>query len=145
MRISTKGVYAVRLMVYLTQKGPCHPVSLKEVADTQGISKKYLEQIAPSLTGARLLKATRGAAGGYQLARDAAQITMFDILSATEGSLSPSGVDEGELPDWGGSETFLESAMWRGFDRVVCEYLSGITLQQIFDEHSPVAADSYTI
>ncbi len=145
MRISTKGLYAVRLMIYLTTKGQSEPVSLKEISETQCISKKYLEQITPSLTGAKLLKSTRGASGGYKLARPADKISIYDILDATEGSLSPVGaLDDGDL-EWTPASPFLEGSMWRGLDSLIREYLSGITLQKIVDDESPVAADSYAI
>lgn len=145
MRISTKGLYAVRLMLYLTTKGQAEPVSLKEISETQRISKKYLEQITPSLTSADLLKSTRGASGGYKLARPADKISIYDILDATEGSLAPAGaLDKGEL-EWAPASPCLEANMWRGLDNLIKKYLSGISLQKIVDDESPVAADSYAI
>ncbi|MEE8721596.1 MAG: Rrf2 family transcriptional regulator [Eggerthellaceae bacterium] len=145
MKISTKGLYAVRLMLYLTERGEAGPVSLKEISDTQHISKKYLEQITPSLTAAKLLRSVRGAQGGYRLARSASKITVYDVLSATEGSVSPVNcIENGELSCTMPAPC-LEANMWRGLDRVVHDYLAGITLQQIVDRESAIAADSYSI
>ena len=85
MKISTKGLYAVRLMLYLAEHDGAGPVSLKEVSDSLGISKKYLEQIVSNVVTAKLVRSIRGAAGGYQLAKPASVITVLDVLRVTEG------------------------------------------------------------
>lgn len=69
MKISTKGLYAVRFMVFLAGHGGTEPVPLKEIAEATSISRKYLEQIASSLAAAQLVRSARGASGGYRLAR----------------------------------------------------------------------------
>lgn len=69
MKISTKGLYAVRFMIFLARRGGNDPVPLKEVADATGISRKYLEQIVSSLTAARLVRSNRGSSGGYRLTK----------------------------------------------------------------------------
>lgn len=89
MKISTKGLYAVRFMVFLAGHGGTEPVPLKEIAEATSISRKYLEQIASSLAAAQLVRSARGASGGYRLARSATNITMLDVLTVTEGSLAP--------------------------------------------------------
>lgn len=89
MKISTKGLYAVRFMVFLAGHGGTEPVPLKEIAEATSISRKYLEQIASSLAAAQLVRSARGASGGYRLARSAMNITMLDVLTVTEGSLAP--------------------------------------------------------
>ena len=88
MKISTKGLYAVRFMVFLAGHGGTEPVPLKEIAEDTSISRKYLEQIASSLAAAQLVRSARGASGGYRLARSAMNITMLDVLTVTEGSLA---------------------------------------------------------
>ena len=80
MKISTKGLYAVRLMLYLAEHDGGGPVSLKEVSESLGISKKYLEQIVSNVVTAKLVRSVRGAAGGYQLAKPASVITVLDVL-----------------------------------------------------------------
>ena len=72
-------------MIFLARRGGNDPVPLKEVADATGISRKYLEQIVSSLTAARLVRSNRGSSGGYRLTKSAANISMLDILTATEG------------------------------------------------------------
>ena len=89
MRISTKGRYALRLMLDLAEHQGDGCVSLKDVAQRQDISKKYLEQIVPTLSRAGFLLTNRGYQGGYRLARRPEDYTARDILRLTEGSLAP--------------------------------------------------------
>ena len=89
MKISTKGRYALRMAVYLAKHQCDEYVSLKAIAESEDISKKYLEQIVPMLNRAGLLRTTRGNKGGYLLTKKAGEITVGDILRATEGSLAP--------------------------------------------------------
>jgi len=145
MKISTKGLYAVRLMLYLAERSQGGPVSLKEVSEAQHISKKYLEQIVPNLVSAKLVKSHRGSAGGYSLAKASHAITVYDVLEATEGSMSPVAcIDGGEI-DCTMPAPCLEANMWKGLERTVREYLTAITLQDIIDRESAIAADSYSI
>ena len=89
MKISTKGRYAVRLMLDLATTNSKQPVRLKDVAARQEISDKYLEQIIGILHKAGFVRSVRGAMGGYILTRDPADYTVGEILRLTEGSLSP--------------------------------------------------------
>ena len=84
MRISTKTRYGMRLMIDIAQNQGSGWVALKDAADRQGVSKKYLEQVVAPLVAAGLLDVARGASGGYQLARDARAITLADIVGASE-------------------------------------------------------------
>lgn len=89
MMISTKGRYALRIMVDLAQHDGASPVSVREIAQRQDISGKYMEQIISVLTRAGLLRSVRGAQGGYHLAKTPEEITVGMILRATEGDLAP--------------------------------------------------------
>ncbi|ODR39744.1 RrF2 family transcriptional regulator [Eisenbergiella tayi] len=89
MRISTKGRYAVRVMLDLAVNNTGEYIKVKQIADRQGISEKYLEQIIAILNKAGFVKSTRGAQGGYRLSRDPAEYTVGQILRLTEGSLNP--------------------------------------------------------
>ena len=89
MRISTKGLYAIRMLLDLAEHQNCGNIALKDIADRQQISKKYLEQIIPVLNNAGVLRTVRGSLGGYQLAGTPDKYTVGDILRLTEGSLSP--------------------------------------------------------
>lgn len=89
MMISTKGRYALRIMIDLAQHDSDVPVSVREIADRQDISGKYMEQIIGVLTRSGLLRSVRGAQGGYHLAKTTQEITVGMILRATEGDLAP--------------------------------------------------------
>lgn len=89
MKISTKGRYALRLMLDLAVSNTGEPVSLKDVAGRQEISEKYLEQIISLLNKAGFVRSVRGAQGGYMLTRDPAEYTVGAILRLTEGDLAP--------------------------------------------------------
>lgn len=89
MRLSTKGRYALRLMLDVALQDPAVPVSLRDVSQRQDISVKYLEQLTPSLTRAGLLRSIRGAGGGYRLTRSPEDYTVGEILRAAEGDLLP--------------------------------------------------------
>ena len=89
MKISTKGRYALRLMLDLAENGPESCVALRDVSTRQNISIKYLEQIVSLLCKNGLLKSTRGAQGGYMLAKKPSEYTIGEILQVTEGNLAP--------------------------------------------------------
>lgn len=146
MKISTKGLYAVRFMLNLAEHGGDKLVSLKEVSEAESVSKKYLEQIVPNLVSAQLVKSVRGAAGGYRLARPASDITVLDVLAVTEGTLAPVSYLACEDDfDCSQPNICIEIDVWRGLDKLIKDYLSGITLQDILDKASSVASDSYSI
>ena len=98
MMISTKGRYALRIMIDLAQHDSDIPVSVREIADRQDISGKYMEQIIGVLTRAGLLRSVRGAQGGYHLTRPAKAITVGMILRATEGDLAPAECVRSDVP-----------------------------------------------
>lgn len=89
MKISTKGRYALRLMLDLALTGNEKPVPLRDVAQRQSISDKYLEQIVTQLSRSKMVRSIRGAGGGYLLTRDPAEYTVGEILRALEGNLAP--------------------------------------------------------
>ena len=89
MKISTKGRYALRLVIDLAMHTDDGFVTLKDIAARQNISKKYLEQIVPMLNRSGILKTNRGYQGGYKLARSPENCTVGEILKVTEGDLAP--------------------------------------------------------
>ena len=93
MKISTKGRYALRLMLDLAQHNTGEYISLKDISGRQDITVKYLEQIVTSLTRAGFLRSQRGNNGGYRLAKNPAEYKVGDILRAMEGSLDPVNCD----------------------------------------------------
>lgn len=132
MKISTKGRYALRMMLDLAM----HPegfVALKDVAERQSISKKYLEQIVPMLNKAELLRTNRGYQGGYMLAKKPSEYTVGEILQVTEGSLSPVACLQYEVNDCPMADTCMTLPVWKGLYRTIQDYLYSITLQDIID------------
>ena len=152
MKISTKGRYALRLLLDLAEHQQAGFVSLNEIAKRQNISKKYLEQIIPIFNKTDVLRANRGSQGGYMLAKSPDKYTVGDILRCTEGSLDPA---EGSLDpvDCAGQDPVLcdRSAdcvmlpVWKGLSRVINEYLDSITLQDILDQQRDRYANDYVI
>lgn len=143
MRISTKGRYALRMLLDLAEHSGGEYISLKYIAKRQNISKKYLEQIIPILNRADFLSTSRGSQGGYRLQRTPDKYTVGDILRLTEGSLAPVPCLENSPQGCERSADCATLSVWQGLYRIVCEYLDGITLQDILD--SERGADSYMI
>lgn len=131
MTISTKGRYALRLLADLALHGSEGSVALKDIAQRQNISKKYLEQIVPSLVRGGMLYANRGYGGGYSLSKPPEQYTVGEILRVTEGSLSPVACLQCEPNSCPRKNDCLTLPVWEGLDKVINEYLDGITLESI--------------
>ena len=141
MKISTKGRYALRLMVDLAEHKDSGFIALKDVAKRQNISKKYLEQIVPVLNGAGLLATNRGNRGGYKLAKEPKEYTVGDILRITEGSIAPVSCLESEV-NFCERKNFCQTLyVWEGLYKVVNEYLDSITVQDIVDKIGNITAD----
>ena len=133
MKISTKGRYAVRLMLDLSEHYTEGYIALKDVADRQEISKKYLEQIIPYLNRGQLLMTNRGHQGGYKLAKHPSEITIFEVLTCAEGDLAPvSCLQQGAEPCDRRGEC-LTFPIWDGLNKLVSDYLKGITLQDVLN------------
>lgn len=136
MKISTKGRYALRLMIDLAesaQKQCSGFVALKDIAERQNISKKYLEQIVPPLLRGGLLRTNRGYQGGYMLTRSPGQYTVGDILRVTEGNMAPVACLQAEENTCGRQDVCPSLAVWQGLHRTILQYLDSITLQDIID------------
>ena len=136
MKISTKGRYALRMIIDLSMNQENGYVSLKDIAERQNISKKYLEQIVPMLNKGGILKTNRGNHGGYMLNRQPSELTVSDVLTATEGNLAPVSCLEYEVNDCPRKENCNTLYIWEGLYKVINEYLSGITIQDIIDKCS---------
>lgn len=145
MKISTKGRYALRMLVDLAQHREDGFISLKEISDRQDISKKYLEQIVPMLNKSGVLRTNRGNRGGYMLAMQPSECTVGAVLRATEGNLAPVTCLEYEENDCPRAESCATLFIWEGLYRTVSEYLDSITLQDILDRMSDSGADNYCI
>lgn len=144
MKISTKGLYAVRFMILLAEESGDRPVPLKEIAETTRISRKYLEQIASNLTAAQLVRSVRGASGGYRLSRPARSISILDVLQVTEGSLAPASCLDGDFQCDHGTPCY-ELFVWKELHERIEGYLSSVSLQDVVDRSTQLAIDSYSI
>lgn len=145
MKISTKGRYALRMMLDLAVHQGDGYVALKDIAQRQEISKKYLEQIVPMLGKSNILRTTRGYQGGYRLARRPEDYTARDILRLTEGSLAPVACLDCEVNTCPRSANCPTLPLWQGLDRVIEDYLAGVTLQDLIDRQREHSGDDYVI
>ncbi len=145
MKISTKGRYSIRMLLDLALHRNDGFISLKDIAQRQNISKKYLEQIVPLLNKSGLLRTNRGYQGGYMLAKPASQCTIGEILRLTEGSLAPVACLEYEENICPNKKECLTLNMWEGLYKVITDYLDNITLQDLIDNNPATAGDSYCI
>lgn len=133
MKISTKGRYALRMLIDLAENQNDGFVSLKDIASRQDVSKKYLEQIVSMLNSPDILKTNRGYQGGYRLAKDACEYTVGDVLRITEGGLAPVACLEGDTIQCDRAEICSTLYVWQGLNKVINEYLDSITIQDIVD------------
>ncbi len=130
MKISTKGRYALRVMVDLALNSNGEYITLKEIATRQGISNKYLEQIISLLNKAGYLETARGTSGGYKLAKKPNECIIGDILKATEGDLTLIDclTQEGKCIRQKYCKTY---SFWKGLDDVINEYVNSKTLDDL--------------
>lgn len=136
MKISTKGRYALRVLVDLAENAGENFVSLKDIAERQGISKKYLEQIIPPLNSAGFLITGRGFQGGYKLSKRPSEYTVGDILRVTEGRLAPVACLDTDVNYCERSRNCDTLFVWQGLMEVIEEYLDSITLSDIIRRKS---------
>lgn len=134
MKISTRGRYSLRFMIDLAFHYSDGYIALKDVAKRQEISKKYLEQIIPFLNRSNLLSANKGHMGGYMLARKPSEICVKEILESAEGSLSPVSCMESDTNSCERCNSCITLPIYKGLYKVVDDYLSSITLQDIIDQ-----------
>ncbi len=131
--VTTKGRYALGMLLQLAQQPADRFVSLKTIAERQQVSMKYLEMIVSLLNKGGLVESTRGKDGGYRLARKAEEITVAQVLRATEGSMAPvSCISCGES-SCEHADTCLTLPMWQRLDQLTDRYLSGVTLSDLLN------------
>lgn len=130
MKISTRGRYALRIMIDLAINSNEKYISLKDISKRQGISNKYLEQIISLLNKAGYLETARGNAGGYKLSKKPNEYRIGDILRATEGNLTPIYclTDDVECDRKKVCKTY---SFWKGLDNVINEYVDSKTLEDL--------------
>ncbi|MDR0350404.1 MAG: Rrf2 family transcriptional regulator [Coriobacteriales bacterium] len=144
MKVSTKGQYALRVMLDFAEHTNEGYVRLRDVADRQGISKSYLEQIMVLLNKADFFNTVRGYQGGYQLKRPASAYSVGDILRITEGSLAPTEpLDLAEVGDR--RVGVMAQGVWDELEGVLTQHLDSLSLQDILDAHPEKTAWDFVI
>lgn len=143
MRISTKGRYAIRLMIDLAEHNTGEYITLMDIAKRQEISEKYLESIVSILSKSGFLLSLRGKGGGYKLANPPEQYTIGSILKLTEGSLAPVSCLERKPVACDRMAECKTLKMWEGLEKVIDDYLEGITLADLVVQN--YGMDNYVI
>lgn len=140
--ISTKGRYSIRILLDIAENSGGDFVPMKDVADRQGLSLKYVERIVPVLKEKRLVESVHGKGGGYRLTREPDMYTLWEILTATEGDLAPVGCLRCDAAPCERAPECKTLPVWENYYKITKEYFSSITLADLLDAPSP---DNYVI
>lgn len=144
MKVSTKGRYALRIMLDLAIHNNAGLVPLKDIAHRQDITLKYMEQIISPLAKAGFVISLRGANGGYRLSRKPSEYTCGDILRVVEGPLVPTGcLEQPGIVDCARAEQCPTLSFWKGLSERINEYVDSFTLEDLMEQAS--GADDYVI
>ena len=141
MKISSKGRYALRMMIDIARHNKGEWISIKDISERQGISIKYLEQIVTNLTKSGLLLSSRGPQGGYMLSRDAEKYTAGEILRVIEGKLAPVACLENDANLCERKGLCPTINFWEGIYKVINNYVDSVTLQDL--ANSCISAEAY--
>ena len=134
MIVSTKGRYALRVMVHFAQRGGEEYIPLKEIAEAEGISQKYLESIMTTLSKAGFVDTVPGTGGGYRLTRKAEEYTFGSILKPTEGSLAAVSCTSQGAAACSRTECCQAKPMWDKLDKMIDDFFEGITFADLLKE-----------
>ena len=134
MIVSTKGRYALRGMVHFAQRGNAGSLPLKEIAEAEGISQKYLETIMSTLSKAGFVDAVHGKGGGYRLNRNPEEYTVGSILKLTEGSLSAVSCTTQGAAACSRTECCQAKPMWDRLDKMIDDFFEGITIGDLLKD-----------
>ena len=142
MLVSTRGRYAIRVMIDLAEHMNGKYIPMKEIADRQDVSLKYMTKIMQALTKSGMIDGQHGKGGGYKLNRDPEEYRVGDILRLTEGTLAPVAcIDETDCKCDRSFECRTRP-MWNELDKLISEYLDGITIADLMEGNT---ADNYII
>ncbi|HAN21635.1 MAG TPA: Rrf2 family transcriptional regulator [Clostridiales bacterium] len=145
MKISTKGRYALRVIIDISQQGSDKFIPLKEISERQNISLKYLEMIVAVLTKAGYLISLRGKEGGYKLAKEPRNYTVGAILKLTEGSLAPVACLESDINQCPKADDCLTLPLWRKLAALVDNYLESVTIEDLIKQQDGLIGNNYNI
>lgn len=143
MKISTKGRYALRVMIDLSEHNSEKYIPLMDIAERQNISEKYLESIVSVLSKNDYLLSLRGKGGGYKLARSPEEYTVGEILRLTEGSFAPVACLEKKPNKCENAPNCKTLGMWEKFEKIINEYFDGITIADLASDKHFI--DNYVI
>lgn len=129
--VSTRGRYALRVMIDLAENGKDGFTAMKEVAQRQNVSLKYLEKILPLLVGANMIEGVHGKGGGYRLTRAPSEYRVGEILRLTEGDLAPVACLENNAQPCERIDQCRTLPMWSELNRRINEYLDSVTLSDL--------------
>ena len=138
MIVSTKGRYALRVMLHFARRGGEEYIPLKEIAESEGISQKYLESIMTTLSKAGFLDAVHGKGGGYRLNRSPESYTVGSILKQTEGDLSAVSCTTQGASACSRSTCCITLPMWERLDNLINDFFEGITLADLLKESNQI-------
>ena len=146
MKLSTKGRYGLRAVLDLAVHAGEETVALSQIAERQGISMNYLEQLIAKLRKAGIVKAVRGAQGGYMLAIPAKEISVGDILRTLEGDLNPvdCSIINKEEGNCSNADSCVTKYVWKRISDSINEAVDAITLSELVDESKKMNAGSAT-
>ena len=142
MMISTRGRYALRVLIDLAEHNNGSYIPMKDVASRQDISLKYLERILPTLTKAKLIEGVHGKGGGYKLTRDPSDYTVGEILRLTEGDLAPVSCLSPDAPPCDRVGECRTIHIWREFYDMTNKYFDSIRLSELTGSDG---SDNYVI
>ena len=135
MIVSAKGRYALRVMVHFAQRGGGEFIPLKEIAESEGISQKYLESIMATLSKAGFVDAVQGKGGGYRLNRTPEEYTVGSILKLTEGGLSAVSCTSQGPTACSRTQCCQTKPMWERLDKMIDEVFEGITIADLLKDN----------
>lgn len=144
MKISTKGRYALRLMLDLALNNTGEPVRIKDIAARQEISDKYLEQIISTLNKAGFVKSIRGPQGGYRLSKEPEKYTVGMILRLTEGSLAPVPCLDDEVNHCERQDGCVTLRLWQMLNNAISDIVDKVTLADLMEWQSQIS-ENYVI
>jgi Rrf2 family protein len=145
MKFTTKGRYALRILVDIALNSNDNYISIKEISERQGISTKYMETIVSMLNKGGFLNSLRGHAGGYKLSRPAEKIIVGDVLSYIEGTIAPIPCLDEEVNTCEKANECMTLPFWKGLDDVIKNYMYSYTIQDFIDRSKELSGDFYCI
>lgn len=134
VKISAKSRYALHLMLELAMQAEGENLSVKSVAESRGISEKYLEQIIPVLTRTGLIRSVRGAKGGYHLVKNPEDITVGLILRTVEGSIAPVSCLDDAVNQCARCDACVTLGLWAQVDQAISSVVDHVTLADLVDK-----------